>query len=81
MNRWILRILIVVLLAYAGREIVLRFKSIVQDNNRAQAELARELAKKRAEQMTRSIEAGQADHAERLNQAVQEAQLQNDASP
>ena len=74
MNKWIVRLLIVALLLYAGRALILRFESAVQDNNRAQAELARELAKKRAEQMTRSIEAGQANHAERLNQAVQEAQ-------
>ena len=74
MNKWLVRLLILAALVYAGRALILRFESAVQDNNRAQAELARELAKKRAEQMTRTIEAGQADHAERLNQAVQEAQ-------
>ena len=74
MNKWIVRLLVLALLLYAGRELVIRFESAVQDNNRAEAELARELARKRAEQMTRSIEAGQANHAERLNRAIQEAQ-------
>ena len=74
MTKWLVRLLILALLVYAGRELILRFESGVQDNTRAQAELARELARKRAEPMTRSIEGGQANHAERLNRAVQEAQ-------
>ena len=74
MGKWIVRLLILALLLYAGRELILHFESAVQDNNRAQTELARELAKERAEPMTRSIQAGQVNHAERLNQAVREAQ-------
>ena len=74
MNKWIVRLLTLALLVYAGRELIIRFERAVQDNQRAEAELAEELGKRRTEQMMRTIEARQAEHAERLNQAVQEAQ-------
>lgn len=74
MNKWIVRLVILAVLVHTGRELILRFERAVQDNHRPEAELAEELGKRRTEQMTRTIEAGKADHAERLNQAIQEAQ-------
>ena len=73
MNKWIVRLAILALLVYAGRELIIRFDRAVQDNHRAEAELAEELGKRRTEQMMRTIEARQAEQTERLNQALQEA--------
>ena len=73
MRKWILWILVLAIIGYAGRELIIRFERAVQDNHRAEAELVEELGKRRTEQMMRTIEARQAEQAERLNQAIQEA--------
>ena len=74
MNKWIIRLAILALLVYAGRELIIRFERAAKDNHRAEAELAEEMGKRRTEQIMRTIEARQAEQAERLNQTLQEAQ-------
>jgi hypothetical protein len=52
---------------------VLDFESLVHDSDRAHAGMAERVAKQRAAEMTRTIEAGQAARAEELRRATEQA--------
>lgn len=73
MQRWIIGFLVLALIVYAARAAVLGFESWVRDNDRAQAEMAEHLAKQRAAEITRTIEAGQAAREEELRRATEQA--------
>jgi predicted Holliday junction resolvase-like endonuclease len=72
MQKWIIGLLVLALIVYAGRAAVLGVESWVRDNDRAQVEMAEHLAKQRAAEMTRTIEAGQAAREEELRRATEE---------
>jgi predicted Holliday junction resolvase-like endonuclease len=73
MQKWIIGLLVLALIVYAGRAAVHGFERAVQDNERAKAEMAEHLAKQRAAEITRTIEAGQAARAEELRRATEQA--------